>query len=59
MLIGINAKGHVELVHVLRASNDAFQQSAESTVKTWRFTPAKKDGKAVPVQVTVEMQFQK
>lgn len=59
MLVGINAKGRVELVHVLRASNDAFQQSAESTVKTWRFTPAKKDGKAVPVQVTVEMRFQK
>jgi TonB family protein len=59
MLVGINTKGRVELVHVLRASNDAFQQSAESTVKTWRFTPAKKDGKAVPVQVTVEMRFQK
>ena len=59
MLIGINAKGHVELVHVLRASNDAFQQSAATTVKKWRFTPAKKDGKPVPVQVTVEMKFQK
>ena len=59
MLVGINTKGRVGLVHVLRASNDAFQQSAESTVKTWRFTPAKKDGKAVPVQVTVEMRFQK
>jgi TonB family protein len=59
MLVGISAKGRVELVHVLRASNEAFQQSAESTVKTWRFTPAKKDGKAVPVQVTVEMRFQK
>jgi TonB family protein len=59
MLIGIDAKGHVALVHVLRASNDAFQQSAESTVKTWRFTPAKKNGKAVPVQVTVEMRFQR
>jgi protein TonB len=59
MLIGINTKGHVELVHVLRASNDAFQESAVSTVKTWRFSPAKKDGKAVPVQVTVEMKFAK
>jgi TonB family protein len=57
MLIGIDAKGHVGPVHVLRASNDAFQQSAVSTVKTWRFSPAKKDGKAVPVQVTVEMKF--
>ena len=59
MLVGINAKGRVELVHVLRASNDAFQQSAVSTVKTWKFTPAKKDGKPVPVQVTVEMKFAK
>jgi periplasmic protein TonB len=59
MLVGINTKGHVELVHVLRASNEAFQNSAVSTVKTWKFSPAKKDGKAVPVQVTVEMHFQK
>ena len=57
MLIGIDTKGHVGPVHVLRASNDAFQQSAVTTVKTWRFSPAKKDGKAVPVQVTVEMKF--
>jgi TonB family protein len=59
MLVGINEKGHVELVHVLRASNDAFQNSAVSTVKTWKFSPAKKDGRAVPVKVTVEMKFQK
>src|ERR1022692_5309510 len=59
MLIGITAKGHVGPVHVLRASNEAFQQSAVSTVKTWRFSPARKDGKAVPVQVTVEMKFAK
>jgi TonB family protein len=59
MLIGINTKGHVELVHVLRASNEVFQDSAVNTVKTWKFSPAKKDGKAVPVQITVEMHFQK
>ena len=59
MLVGINSKGHVELVHVLRASNPAFEASAVSTVKTWKFSPAKKDGKPVPVQITVEMKFQK
>jgi len=59
MLVGINPKGRVELVHVLRSSNDAFQNSAVSTVKTWKFSPARKDGKPVPVQVTVEMRFQK
>ncbi len=59
MLVGINPTGRVELVHVLRASNDAFQDSAVATVKTWKFSPAKKDGKPVPVQITVEMKFQK
>jgi TonB family protein len=59
MLVGINTKGRVELVHVLRASNDAFQQSAVTTVKTWKFSPAKKSGKPVPAQITVEMHFQK
>ena len=59
MLVGIGPKGHVELVHVLRSSNDAFQNSATSTVKTWKFSPAKKNGKPVPVQITVEMKFQK
>jgi len=59
MLVGINTKGRVELVHVLRSSNDAFQNSAVSTVKTWKFSPAKSNGKPVPVQVTVEMHFQR
>jgi len=59
LLVGIDANGHVGLVHVLRSSNDAFQNSAVSTVKTWKFSPARKDGKPVPVQVTVEMKFQK
>jgi|SRR5215469_1902079 TonB family protein len=59
MLIGINTKGHVELVHVLRTSNEAFEDSAVNTVKTWKFSPAKRYGKPVPVQITVEMHFQK
>jgi TonB family protein len=59
MLVGLNTKGHVELVHVLRASNNAFENSAVTTVKTWKFSPAKREGKPVPVQITVEMRFQK
>ena len=59
MLVGINTKGRVELVHVLRSSNAVFEASAVTTVRTWKFSPAKKDGQPVPVQVTVEMRFQK
>ena len=59
MLVGIGKNGHVELVHVLRSSNAVFEASAVTTVRSWKFSPAKKEGKAVPVKVTVEMHFQK
>lgn len=57
MLVGVNAKGHVEAVRVLRSDEKAFEQSAVDTVKKWKFKPAEKNGQRVPVQVTVEMRF--
>ncbi len=59
MLVGISAKGHVEAVRVLRSDEHAFEATAVDTVKKWKFRPAEKEGKAVPVQVTVEMKFEK
>lgn len=57
MLIGVDAHGHVGPVQVVRSSAPVFEKTAVDTVKTWHFKPAKKDGKAVPVQITVEMSF--
>jgi periplasmic protein TonB len=59
LLIGINAKGHVEPVRVLHSDEPAFEKTAVDTVKKWKFKPAEKSGHAVPVQVTVEMKFQR
>ena len=59
MLVGVNAQGRVEPVHVLRSTGPAFQKAAVDTVKKWKFRPAKKDGQPVPVQITVEMNFQR
>jgi TonB family protein len=59
MLLGINTKGRVEVVRVLRSDERAFETSAVSMVKKWKFRPAEKNGHAVPVQVTVEMKFEK
>ena len=59
MLLGVNTKGHVEVVRVLRSDQQVFEKSAVDTVKKWKFKPAVKDGHAVPVQVTVEMKFQR
>jgi len=44
---------------VLRSDEQAFEKSAVTTVKKWKFKPAEKDGHALPVQITVEMKFQK
>ena len=59
MLIGVTAKGHVEPVRVLHSDEPAFEKTAVETVRKWRFRPAEKDGHPVPVQVTVEMKFQR
>jgi len=59
MLVGVNAKGHVQAVRVLRSDEQAFEQSAVETVKKWKFKPAERSGQPVPVQVTVEMKFQR
>lgn len=59
MLIGVNAKGHVGPVHVLRSDEPAFEKPAVETVKKWKFKPAQKDGHPVPVQLTVEMKFER
>lgn len=59
MLIGVNAKGHVAVVRVLRSDETVFEKTAVETVKKWKFKPAEKDGRPVPVQITVEMKFQR
>jgi protein TonB len=59
MLVGINARGRVEAVRVLRSDEHVFEATAVDTVKKWKFRPAQKNGQAVPVQVTVEMRFER
>jgi TonB family protein len=34
-----------------------LDEAAVSTVSTWRFDPAKKDGNGVPVRINVEVSF--
>jgi protein TonB len=59
LLVGVNAKGHVAAVRVLRSDEAIFEKTAVETVKKWKFKPAQQDGRPVPVQVTVEMKFQR
>ena len=59
MLVGVNTRGHVEAVHVLRSTAQVFEASAVDTVKKWKFKPAEKNGLRIPVQVMVEMKFER
>ncbi|MGH9140502.1 MAG: energy transducer TonB [Vicinamibacterales bacterium] len=52
----LNAQGSVESVRVLR-SIPLLDQAAVEAVQRWRFTPALLNGQAVPVVMTVTVNF--
>lgn len=52
----LDAKGRVESVRVLR-SIPLLDQAAVEAVQRWRFTPALLNGEAVPVVMTVTVNF--
>ena len=49
--------GTVGDIKVTRRLDPGLDAEAIRTVRQWRFTPGEKDGRAVPVQVMVEMSF--
>lgn len=53
----IDEKGKVVSVKVSKSTNGALENSALEAVQNWSFKPAKKDGKAVKVRVTVPIRF--
>lgn len=53
----IDADGKVENATVLRATNTAFAAPALDAIEKWRFKPAKRDGKNVPVPVAIPIKF--
>jgi len=53
----VQPDGTVGDVRVTKALNPGLDQEAIKAVKQWRFKPGHKDGKAVPVLMTIEMTF--
>ena len=49
--------GTVGDVRVTKKLDPGLDEEAIKTLRRWRFRPAQKDGKPVPVQVFVEMSF--
>jgi len=53
----VDTDGSVRDAEVVQDPGLGLAESALTTVKTYRFQPAMKDGKPVPVQITVQVGF--
>ena len=53
----IDEAGKVISASVTKSTNSLLDESAVVAVQNWSFKPAKKDGKAVKVRVTVPIRF--
>jgi len=53
----IDDSGNVAEVEVVRPLDKGLDENAMQTLRTWKFKPATKDGKPVPVKVMVEVAF--
>lgn len=53
----IDEKGDVQEVTLEKSSDEAFTQPALDAVKKWKFKPAKRDGVAVAIKVSIPVRF--
>jgi len=54
----IDETGKVVSATVSKSTNASLDDSALNAIQNWSFKPAKKDGKAVKVRVTVPVRFE-
>ena len=53
----VNEEGLAEDIFVVEGLEESLDQNAMEAISQWRFTPATKDGRAVAVEATVEVNF--
>ena len=57
LFVIIGADGTPREIRVQRSLGMGLDEKAVAAVKNWRFQPATKDGRAVSVQVSIEVKF--
>jgi Gram-negative bacterial TonB protein C-terminal len=57
LLTVISDKGYVCSARVLQGINKEIDKKTEKKVREWRLDPARKDGRAVPVVVTIAVNY--
>lgn len=58
LAVTVNPEGRVSRIKVEKPLGMGLDASAVKTVRTWRFKPAERDGKPVPVKVLIRVTFQ-
>ena len=53
----VSSKGVPRNVHVVKGLDKEVDQNTIEAVEQWRFAPAQKDGKAVAVKISLEIEF--
>lgn len=53
----IDAEGHPRDIRIARSLGMGLDEKAAEAVTKWRFAPALKDGRPVPVQISIEVAF--
>jgi TonB family protein len=53
----VGEDGRVRDVRVVRGAGMGLDEQALNTVQGWRFKPSERGGKAVPVYMTIEVDF--
>lgn len=54
----VDEKGNVQEPKVVKSSHAELEEPALAAIKKWRFKPAKRDGVAVAVHVTIPIKFE-
>jgi TonB family protein len=49
--------GTVQIVQLMKTSNPKLSDAAREALSKWRFKPGTKDGKPIPVRVSIEVSF--
>lgn len=57
VVIVIDEKGGIINSSIAKSSHTEFERPALEAVRNWKFKPAKKDGNAVKVRVTIPLRF--
>jgi TonB family protein len=57
LFVVVDEHGNPRDLRVIRPLGLGLDQKAIEAVEKWKFNPGKKDGKAVPVQATIEVNF--